>query len=628
MRNAMTVTAEVRVIGPASCTPAIGNAELINGNFYLTSRGTDPLLVAEYDPDLGRITRSWELPTGAGAWGIASVDDLLYVGTHWPADIYELDPHRGSVRRLGSALPDDFIWALGPTPDSQLIVGTSPGGRILELDLRSGNLRDFGPAVPGETYVKSVAADRHSIYAGVGQHAHLVRIDRRTGERQQLLGDDGTFRNVVYSIGLNDGYVVGGIAPYAEVAVAPLRDGAQPVERLIRLTGAEDTFVSAISLAQTKAIVAALPSGLWYEVDVESGDTACLGAPRPGAFVMRFIDCAARVYGILSEGSIASYERRSGRFSVTDLADCGFPSRPESPMSLAVDEHHVYVGGKNGIQVHDIAKASSQRVYVPGEPKVISASTNPIILGLYDPAQVGVLDVANGSARVVGPVGNEQARPQGIAADPAGDIVVITTQPLTGVKVGALSIVRPSTGAIEVIRGLLSDQSLYGVALRDGVAYIGGDVHPGLGLLERAVGPAELAAYDLTARAIRWRTCPVSDAEKIVGLCVISGWVVGMTDHGWAFAVRLDTGEECRTIRVGQRGGDVVTDGTDAYCTTGDMVVRVDLNSDELRATTIAEGLTADWYADPKLVISAAGMLYTVRGRDLVSIMPVEYAAR
>lgn len=609
----------VAVVGPASCTTAIGDAQPLNGTVFLTTRGTHPLLVAAYDLAAEQVSRTYELPSGIGAWGLAAIGDRLYVATHQPADIWELEPHTGDTRWLCGLAPDDFTWRLSSTPDGYLVVGTSPGCRVLVVDPRSGSVTDHGPAVSGETYARAVAADDRAIYVGVGMHAALVRIDRRTGERHELFSGRGSGHNLVYSVAMDDEFIVAGVSPRAEVAVVTRCTGrAERIDRVIELTDAQDNYIPAVSVSRGKALVAARPSGLWYELDLRTGRIDCLGCPRIGAAAVRFLDLGDVVYGFLNEGAVASYDRSTGRFTVTDLGPRGFPSRPELPMSLAADADHVYVGGKGGLQVHELPTGRSRRVYVPGEPKTIAPGT-PVVLGLYDPAHVGFLDLAADSVEVVAPFGNEQARPQGVAADRSADLVLMTSQPEVGFRVGGLAIARPATRTVEVVRGLLGEQTLYGVAVDDGVAYLGGDIYPGYGL-DPCAGPARLAAYDLSSRTVRWMREPEPSAERIVGLCVVGAHLVGMTDDGWLFVTDKANGDGCRSVRVGERGGDVVSDGHVAYATTGEEVVRVDSGTDPLDTSVLAAGLGADWYGEPKLALGANGTLYTVRGRDLLAI--------
>src|SRR6202012_2393186 len=60
------------------------------------------------------------------------------------------------------------------------------------------------PLVKDENYVRTVAydADSGKLYAGVGSHAHLIELDPKTGEKNELLADQVKGQEAVYSLGL------------------------------------------------------------------------------------------------------------------------------------------------------------------------------------------------------------------------------------------------------------------------------------------------------------------------------------------------------------------------------------------------------------------------------------------
>ncbi|MET9343320.1 hypothetical protein [Nonomuraea sp. NPDC003804] len=114
-----------------------------------------------------------ELPTGEGTWAAAAVGTDLYVGTYTPGDIHKVDTRTGTATKVADVKPDPFIWCLDAAPDGKIYAGTYPRGRVVEYDPATGQTRDFGQVVPGEQYVRSIAVDETTIYAGVGAKAHL-----------------------------------------------------------------------------------------------------------------------------------------------------------------------------------------------------------------------------------------------------------------------------------------------------------------------------------------------------------------------------------------------------------------------------------------------------------------------
>ncbi|WP_176731725.1 hypothetical protein [Micromonospora rhizosphaerae] len=95
-----------------------------------------------------------------------------------------MDTTGTAVTKVADVSPDRYIWALDTAPDGVGYGGTYPGGRVFSYDPTTGTQRDYGVAVPGEQYVRSIAVDETTIYAGVGSHAHLIAIDRATGAKR------------------------------------------------------------------------------------------------------------------------------------------------------------------------------------------------------------------------------------------------------------------------------------------------------------------------------------------------------------------------------------------------------------------------------------------------------------
>lgn len=75
-----------------------------------------------------------------------------------------------------------------------------------------------------------------------------------------------------------------------------------------------------------------------------------------------------------------------------------------------------------------------------------------------------------------------------------------------------------------------------------------------------------------------------------------------------------------RTLKVNNRGGDLVIAGFTAYTSDVDAVYRIDLLS--FRSKTIVTGLASDWFGGgSKLNIDPSHRwLYGIKGRNLVQI--------
>ncbi|MER6947881.1 hypothetical protein ABT294_27985 [Nonomuraea sp. NPDC000554] len=602
-------------LGPASVASPLGNGEFVGGVLYAGSRGLSPNVVGAYDLAKDAVTAHVDIPTGVGVWAMCKVGTDVYVGTHARSDLYRLDTVAGTVTKVAE-YPDHYIWTMASSPDGKVYMGTSEPGRVWEYDPATGQSRDLGQPAPGEAYVRSIQADDRYVYAGIGSHAHLIAIDRATGEKRDLLPAELADRDWVSSMAMSDTHLAGGMNSLAELVIL---DKADPSgHRVVKASAPGEKYVVAVLIHDGYVYFAGRPSGTFYRCELATGKLEVLGVPYFEAATHRLLAHEGRVYGI-QDSAVFVYDPATGGLEYRNLVQRGFKAAPEEPMSVHSDGRRVYVGGKGGADVHDLATGKVTRLGIAGEPKTLLTVGDTTYLGVYTQAALYAHHAGDAEARLLARTGNQQDRPRDLAYDARTGLVVMPTQPEPGHMNGALSLYSPRTGTYATHRPVVERQTVYSVVARHGTAYLGTLIQEGLGL-PPVTTTARLAAFDLVGRKLLWQVEPVPGARSITSLALGPDFVYGMASTGDVFEFDPRTRKVTRTLKVGAKGGDLFVTGRVAYCGDGDRVYKLDLAA--FTAKTIVEGLAGQWFGgEPKLALDPSGRaLYGVRGRNLVRI--------
>jgi len=602
-------------LGPASVASPLGNAEFVGGVLYAGSRGLSPNVVGAYDLAKDAVTAHFDIPTGIGVWAMCKIGTDVYVGTHSRSDLYKLDTVTGTVTKV-AAFPDHFIWTLAASPDGKVYLGTSEPGKVKEYDPATGATRDLGEAAPGEAYVRSIQADATHVYAGVGANAHLIAIDRATGEKKDLLPAALADRDWVSSMHISDTHIAGGMNSLAELVVL---DKANPADyQVVKATAPGEKYIVSVLIHDGFVYFAGRPSGTFYRYDLASGELEVLGVPYFEAATHRILAHEGRIYGV-QDNAVFVYDPATGALEYRNLVQRGFKAAAEEPMSVHSDGARVYVGGKSGADIHDLATGEVTRLAIPGEPKTMLTLGGTTYLGVYTQAALYAHRAGDAEAKLLARTGNQQDRPRDLAYDARTGLIVMPSQPEPGHMNGALSFYSVRTGSYTTQRPVVERQTVYSVATRHGTAYLGTLIQEGLGL-PPVTTTARLAAYDLVERKLLWELEPLPGARSIISLVLGPLTLYGMSSTGEMFEFDLRRRKVTRTLKVGAKGSKLFVIGRVAYTTDGDKIYKIDLAT--FTATTIVEGLAGQWFGgEPKLALDPSRRaLYGLKARALVRI--------
>ncbi|GAA1703860.1 hypothetical protein GCM10009745_59180 [Kribbella yunnanensis] len=610
----------VQRFGPASVSGAIVTAAVDKGHAYVVTRGQTPPVVGDVDLATRQVVRSTTLPDGPaegrpeGAWASAVAGGNVYFGTYPVPDLYRFDPVTGKATFLRSfGANGGFIWSMAAASNGTLYLGTYPDGKVWEYVPSTGAVRDFGVLATGERYVRSLAVDDTTVYAGLLDKARLIAIDRSSGAKRQLATGPTGFTVLTTN---GDRVLAGSGGTLIDVR----KDGTDL--KSIDLGGRSADAIT-VSPDGT-AYLSTRPRGAI--LSYRSGDTAAveIGTPRAEEETRTIVPIDGHLTGFTGSGGWWEMDPGTGQSTYTDLMAAGLTAGAERPQSmLLISGKAVYIGGHFSMTVRNLATGLHRRFWVPGEPKALVQRGDKVYAAIYPSGQIIEIDQATDAIRSLGYLGHGQQRPWDLEYDAVTDKLLVASSALGASLKGALSIVDPDTGEMNVYVDVIPDQSLMTLSLDSakGIVYLGGDVRGGGGTTPTQTS-ASIAAFDLPTRKVLWRNSPIANYQTFQDLKVHPNvnllYGVYKRTASW-FAMDLATRKIVRKGSLAGYGELHLQRGkvfTATYYGGG--------NVHELSGTTaqlIATGLGDEWYTNPQLAFQPSTWnAWTLAGRDLALI--------
>ncbi|MFC7622172.1 hypothetical protein [Microlunatus sp. GCM10028923] len=599
-------------LGPASMACNTLSGGFVGDRPYLVSHLLQPARVGLFDAGVTQLAALVDLPTGGGAWSSVTDGDVIYIGTHTVADLYRWDTASGALTRLHSVPGATYIWDISRTADGKLFLGTYPDGKVWEYDPATGALRDLGVAKDGEKYVRSIVADDTTVYAGIGNHAGLIAIDRATGERRDLTPAEFAGESFVYQLTQTETHVIAGTHGNGKLAIIAKSDPADC--RVVHPEGV--ITIGKLAARNADEVYFAGGTGLW-RLTVSSGALVQLTQHMAGNFAASVHVRGDTVAMFSNAATLSTYDLVTEQLTEFDFRAAGMPPAPELPQSVCGrGGSRVYVGGHGGVEVHDLAEpGTTHRLKLSGEAKSIQAHGRHLYLAMYPSATLVRLDPGTGAFRTVAEIGNEQNRPNDLTVEPRRGLILIGSSPDYGKVGGALSIFDLGSARLEVHRNVVEGHPIVGTA-----------VHGGLGLAfagsERptAADSATVAIFDLADRRVVGTVVPVPGAAAIPHLLVLGDVLYGTTNAGVIFALDVPTGKVLRQAALGTGRVDLVAARDRLYAVSHQRLLRVSRTT--LEAETVVDGLATDPTSFPMLAFDETNhSLYTITGRNLLQVV-------
>ncbi|MFF2043623.1 PQQ-binding-like beta-propeller repeat protein [Kitasatospora sp. NPDC058170] len=639
-------------LGPGNADFPLMSGTLLGETLWIGSRNLAPAKVVGYHVPTGRVTATAVLPTGNFVQSSAGWGGALYLGvTDAPkaVNLYRLDPADGSVRGLANVpgadvrdvavAPDGVVYATGRQK------GRAAGPGLYAYDPATGSLTEVASPAPNATQGRAVEATATHAYLGVGSNlaggggatlATLYAVDRATGRAVDITPPELVKDTIIRQITLlgDDLLAVSTEGGPAHVAFL------DPADHTVRASFAVPGTKSVTNFQRLGDTVwfTSTEHGVVWRYRLGAGAPEPLATPVPDGNSWGFGRLVgpqptgspqdALLVGVTEGGTVWTLATATGAVTTRDLVEAGAPAEAQLGMSVAARDGRVYVGGNGSVALHDLDSGTVHKLPVPGEAKdTVILDDGTLYLGVYSSQGIWrYRPGADGAPVQEAALPQEQNRPQVIRWDEEHGLLLLGVQADT-TGGGSFVTYRPGSGRPRVyVDPLGAEQLVRAVAAGHGQAFLGGDN-------ARTAGPrGDLAAWDPEAGRQLWRIG--TDFGSGISSLVVQGHTLyGITVNGQAFAVDL------RTARRGRGGwtAPVIGPRVDLRAITSAnprlLVSRgrlygisertlFRLDRETLAATVLVQ-VDAEWYSGARVAADDRGVLYTLRGRELIAVRDV-----
>ncbi|MEV6978787.1 PQQ-binding-like beta-propeller repeat protein [Kitasatospora sp. NPDC093806] len=646
-------TPEVTGLGPGNADFPLMSATLLGETLWIGSRNLAPARLVGYHVPTGRVTGTAVLPTGNFVQGSAAHGGALYLGvTDAPkaVNLYRFDPADGSVRGLAN-VPGADVRDVAVAPDGVVFAtgrqkGRAAGPGLYAYDPASGVLTEVASPAPGATQGRAVEATATHAYLGVGSNlaggggatlASLFAVERATGRVTDITPPELAADTIIRQVTVLGADLLAVSTEGKPAHVAFLDPVTHAVLRSFAVPGTK-SVTNFQRLGDTVWFTSTEHGTVWRH-RLGTGDLEAFAVPVPdgnswglgllGGAASGGDPAAATLAGVTEGGTAWTLATATGAVTTTDLVAAGAPAEAQLGMSVAARYGRVYVGGNGSVALHDLDAGTVRKLPVPGEAKdTVVLDDGTLYLGVYSSQGIWRYRPDEDTAPVQeAALPQEQNRPQTIRWDEENGLLLLGVQADT-TGGGSFVTYRPGSGRPTVhVDPLGPEQLVRAVAAGHGQAFLGGDN-------AKTTGPrGDLAAWDPAAGRQLWRIR--TDFGSGVSSLVVHGHrLFGITVDGQAFAIDLRTARPGRPGRPGGEPAPVIGARADLRAITSAnprlLVARGRLYGISERtlfrldpatlAATVLVRVDAEWYSGARVAADEEGVLYTLRGRELIAV--------
>ncbi|WP_309120480.1 hypothetical protein [Paenibacillus sp.] len=155
---------------------------------YFVTNGSPGSFFA-VDGETGELKFQEVIPGTIATWAMTiGPDKNVYFSGTETGNLYRYLPLEKRVENLGYNQTDNWVWELTTIGDKMYggTFNTTSYGKVFEYDLATGEFRNYGAVEAEQQYVRGIAVDDRYIYAALGATMRLYKIDRVTGEKTEI----------------------------------------------------------------------------------------------------------------------------------------------------------------------------------------------------------------------------------------------------------------------------------------------------------------------------------------------------------------------------------------------------------------------------------------------------------
>lgn len=541
-----------------------------NGNnvAYTTVSGSSssgvPAMFNVVDLDNKVPLKSFPLEGTSSAWTHVKTDDgSVYIGS--ANKLFKYSPQENKVVDLGVPTPGvSSLWAL-TTDGVNVYGGGFPTGTLFKYDPAANKFTDYGRVddgtAPGddgkpEDYIRSIAYYKGHVYAGTGSlNGRIWKINPETGEkvRIEIPGptDRPEYKGKYNSMGFVYGVTV--VRNYLFVFFnGPL---ISLVYDMDKQQWTDDVLPNVRGLVATSGevdgkVYYSNKDGNLYSFNLES---------KAIEKVMPF-DASLRNSALINLKNDSEFGDNTfvalnygGNFTLIDFKTGKKGSTPtlveaqaNAIQSVEKDSQgKIYISGYMGSQGIQYNPETGESYSFPiGQVEGMVGLGDKMYFGVYPKAEIYEMDITTKGAKPVKikNLENEQDRP--FAMETGDNKLFVGTVPGYGQHGGALSIYDTINKTWQIHRNVVQDQSIVGLAYKDGKVYGSTSISGGLGI-EPITSRAKIFVWDAVKgeklQELDLNLPGLNNVPMIGGLTIGPDGLLWGAANGFIFAMDTNT---------------------------------------------------------------------------------------
>ncbi|WP_408007807.1 Ig-like domain-containing protein [Pseudalkalibacillus sp. A8] len=474
---------------------------------YTTVKG-NPGVFQVVDLDTYELLRTYELDGLGGSWTHAvDHDGNVYIGGS--GKLFKYSPSSQTMTDLGTVVPGAReVYGLSIDEEGHVYGGTYPDAHVFRYDPETDEIHDYGSVKPDQDYVRSMTYANGTVYAGIGIKGSIVTIDTATGETGTLsLPDRPEYYDVdnlstIWALDIVDHYLFVHLSA-GPFLVYDLEEGVWLPETITGSKGLAMTpehdgktyFVAnnkVMSFDLTNETIE--DTGLTYGSYIRNAGWVTLDDPEfPGTSLVT----------ISFNGSVVLFNFQSGTRKTLPPIVEGQPTTIQT-MEKGPDGNIYFSGYMGTFGARYNTSNDKIKLFNLGQAEGMTSLGDKMYMGTYPGANIFEYDTSLEPEKGSNPheifsLSSEgQDRP--FAMSSGDGKLFIGTIPTYGQLGGALTIYDPNDmgNDPQTYRHVVEDQSIIGLAYRDGKIYGSTSVWGGLGI-DPTAEEAKMFVWDVNA---------------------------------------------------------------------------------------------------------------------------------
>lgn len=496
------------VMTPLSQVAAYGQNSKGENLQYIAIAG-NPAVFYAVNAETGERLFSQQIPNSDVIWAMTiGSDNNVYFASTINGVLYRYLTEENRMEIIGKNPSANFVWDIKSSNDGKIYGATYDESKVFEYDIASNSFRDLGTMKEGQKYARGIGVTDKYVYAGIGTTPGVVRYDRATGEKKEILIPELGQSGIVSEIAIYNGKLF--VHFGGKLVVVD-----EETEQYIR-TIAFQSKISPPSPYNPDLIYYKLQDKLYsYNTETDTVERVENIPPLPAGTAAK-----AHSWLTLSSGEtvLAGMTAFTDSFFFnpeTKEYSLHFPNvdaQGATINAITASDGVVYSGGyQRGLSFYDEKRqAYTYTNFSFHQPEGIHEFTGKIYFGTYTGAKMYRYDPelplrysesSRANPGLYLDIEEEQDRPYAMTS---GDgKLFIGTFPGYGKLGGALTIMEEkenASGNVDVasktFRNVVEDQSIFGLAYKDGKVFGGTSIYGGLGI-DPVADEAKMFVFDV-----------------------------------------------------------------------------------------------------------------------------------